>query len=341
MRKICPQLKKVFEEIPPMKDGLILEIKNAKNQEDIASIKKTCQAIDDKISEARNLIYEIERVTPCSFEKAERILGKDYLGPETVSSVFDGNRLKEIPPIPFSVKDIEKAREFGQFLILRVDGFKPSLRHKAKFWEKRTMTARDLRGLLQSWIQTNDYIIDVEKEDFDKEKPRPGWALVDKKSIYWAGSAAVDTSYTVQLLLMLDYLKNGIYERRVLPEKYQKLLDGFKIILDEATRQNRPTLPNFQDMETLGIHWEIRPTFAEVLYDLYVYFRKNKEWVFKEAGGVATCSAKHSSGVAGGFAGAENAFIGVGFDDRIGLKFYLEGVYNPRPRVGAVLSRRF
>ncbi|MCX6782123.1 MAG: hypothetical protein NTW66_03340 [Candidatus Magasanikbacteria bacterium] len=52
--------------------------------------------------------------------EAERIFGEDFHGPEAVEKTFDFHvRESEVPPIPFSQEDLERAKELGQMLILR------------------------------------------------------------------------------------------------------------------------------------------------------------------------------------------------------------------------------
>lgn len=64
----------------------------------------------------------------CSFEVgtnfrlAEKILGQDFLGPEKIKEVFDIKlKPEEIPPIPFTIEQINKAKKLGMFLVLRIN----------------------------------------------------------------------------------------------------------------------------------------------------------------------------------------------------------------------------
>lgn len=48
-------------------------------------------------------------------------LGKENVfGPKEVEKTF-GVRLAEVPGIPFSVEELERAEKFGQMLVLRID----------------------------------------------------------------------------------------------------------------------------------------------------------------------------------------------------------------------------
>src|SRR3989339_855277 len=54
------------------------------------------------------------------FQEAKELLGEDLIGPEEVEKTW-GVRPEEIPDIPFSREELERAKEMGQMLVLRVD----------------------------------------------------------------------------------------------------------------------------------------------------------------------------------------------------------------------------
>ena len=54
------------------------------------------------------------------WKEAKEILGEDFLGPEEVKEVF-GITIEEVPAIPFSQAELERAKELGQQLILQVE----------------------------------------------------------------------------------------------------------------------------------------------------------------------------------------------------------------------------
>ena len=60
-------------------------------------------------------IQEQKDKTAVLTEQAKEILGKDMLGPEAVNATF-GFSPEAIPPIPFSIEDLERAKELNQFL---------------------------------------------------------------------------------------------------------------------------------------------------------------------------------------------------------------------------------
>src|SRR3989304_293049 len=85
-------------------------IKTRLNRKDLVGLR-------DKI---KDLIKETKDLIPTSPDQAKEIFGNDFLGREAVKKAFGIDIPKaEIPAIPFSREDLERARELGQFLILR------------------------------------------------------------------------------------------------------------------------------------------------------------------------------------------------------------------------------
>ena len=54
------------------------------------------------------------------FQEAKELFGEDLLGPEEIEKTW-GFRPDEIPEIPFSREELERAKEMGQMLLLRVE----------------------------------------------------------------------------------------------------------------------------------------------------------------------------------------------------------------------------
>ncbi|MBF8280679.1 MAG: AAA protein [Candidatus Magasanikbacteria bacterium] len=114
-------------------------------------------------------------------EAAIEKLGKENVfGPKEVEKTF-GVHLAEVPGIPFSVKELERAEKLGQMLVLRVDktadGTPMSLEAMntllTERWEKEEKGR--LLDMVGGW---REEMIGV--DDFAKIAPRSGWALVSK-----------------------------------------------------------------------------------------------------------------------------------------------------------------
>ena len=61
-----------------------------------------------------------ETISGIEFQEARELLGEDLIGPEEIEKTW-GVRPEEIPDIPFSREELERAKEMGQMLLLRVD----------------------------------------------------------------------------------------------------------------------------------------------------------------------------------------------------------------------------
>lgn len=105
-------------------------------------LKELCRKVIDKIK-------EIKKLFNVKIEEAREIMGENFfMGPEQVKKAF-GVELdpKEIPKIPFSREQLEKAKSLNQFLVLRVgvaaDG--------------EPLTMKKMNGILEeSFIRKNE-----------------------------------------------------------------------------------------------------------------------------------------------------------------------------------------
>lgn len=156
-------------------------------------------------------------------KEAQRILDQDYLGPEMIKDVF-GLELSptEIPPIPFSQGELEKAKSLGQFLILRTPGR----------WSDKTLTMGNIAKLVQPKLDRTskgkvfwDGIGWCSSEGFFKDDtPREKWALVGKKPI----PGTTSKNYLEQTTVIADYLKDAVFDRRKMPKEYQDAIEEFE-----------------------------------------------------------------------------------------------------------------
>ncbi|MDO8598638.1 MAG: hypothetical protein Q7S02_00855, partial [bacterium] len=110
-------------------------------------------------------------------EVARELLGERMVfGPEAVRAMFGIElRLENIPPIPYSREELERAKENGEVLVLRID-------HDG---EGRPLTLDRMEGILrerggQVFARPDD-VEDARQFDmefFTKDIPRVGWVLV-------------------------------------------------------------------------------------------------------------------------------------------------------------------
>ena len=208
---------------------------------------------------------EVERR---ELQEAKEILKEDFLGPEAVEKAF-GIKLspEEIPEIPFSKEDLEKAKELGQFLILRAD--------KAPDGEPLTMKKMD--ELLQPTFNKENegkilFNTDwYENEDFStKETPQARWSLVSKEAI----PDSLDKNYLEQTETLVEYIEKNI-DSDTIPE-YSEAIKKFNDQKEEIKKLIRSDWKKAAEkLVELKINKLTRQTPAEVLYDILIYKQNN------------------------------------------------------------------
>src|SRR3989304_4633119 len=123
-----------------------------------------------------------ETISGIEFQEAKELLGEDLIGPEEIEKTL-GVRPEEIPDIPFSREELERAKEMGQMLVLRVekteDGKPMSLEAMIDIIQKRW----DKEGKGKLLYTDNEYKNWKERTgaDFCQKAPRAGWTLVSKE----------------------------------------------------------------------------------------------------------------------------------------------------------------
>jgi len=201
---------------------------------------------------------------------ARKILGKDFLGVEEVKKAFNIEEEIELPPIPFSWKEIKRAKELGQMLILRIDRRSDGV----------PLTMVNIKKLLNN--HTADGTVLLEEEEFSSyesfysyETPAAGWALVSKTELLDTD----DQTYVEQTDSIVDYLEE-IY-RDEMPEVYQKAISEYILarpIILKLLESPRDT-KGAEILESLAITKLTRQSPIEFVYDSVV-LRQNYGEVF-------------------------------------------------------------
>lgn len=190
-----------------------------------------------------------------SLQEAKEILGE--------TQVFDANDVKkvwgveivEVPPIPFSKEDLEKAKEMGMFLILRVE----------KDSNGETLSSKRMEELLQSKLTAQNLgKIFYNKEQYQhedffiKEKLTFGWALTSGEVL----PDSQNKNYVEQTKLLRDELKRVGW---LAPDEEQECTDARLEQLTQllTTDQNEAV----RQLVSLKINQNHRLSFAEINYD--------------------------------------------------------------------------
>ena len=208
-----------------------------------------------------------EEIESRKFEEAEEILGEDFLGPDAVKSAFN-IEMEEIPEIPFTKEELERAKELNQQLILYVDKTpdgKPLTGEKLlELTDNKTADGKKL--LSPDWYKKEDF--------FTKEAPRAGWKLISKETI----PDSTSKNYVEQTEEIVSYLEGKVFKGESLPEEYQKAVDEFNAKKKELKKL---TNSNWQkaaaELENIEITKLTRETPIEVLYRLALNERENKK----------------------------------------------------------------
>ena len=206
-------------------------------------------------------------------KNAKEILGKkDVLGIEEIENTFGIKvRAEDVPNIPFSKEDLEKAKELGQFLILRVD--------KAK--DGTGLSMKKMHDLLAEEFKKDGHgkiLVSIdwykEEEFFTKETPKLSWALTSKEVI----PDSTSKNYLQQTESIIDYIKEKVFKGGALPKEYQ---DAIREFAEQKEKISKLMKDDWQEaakiLEELRITKLTRKSPSETVYDFIAYFKTNKE----------------------------------------------------------------
>ncbi len=214
-----------------------------------------------------------------SLEEAEKIFGKDFLGPKAVEQVFKIPLVESaMPSIPFSREELERAKELGQQLIYQVETMKTG---DDPFGspEIEPLTLEVMRGNFAGTTDQKPIFYEqdwyVEEDFYKNEKPRLGWKLVLKDVI----PDSTSKNYIQQTEVLISYLKNETFKGRELPKEYTDAIVEFEE--QKAAIVERIKGDEWQDaapwLADLAITKLTRESPVEVMYRLILNESVNKE----------------------------------------------------------------
>ncbi|MBU4367369.1 hypothetical protein KKC49_00685 [Patescibacteria group bacterium] len=275
MTNSCEQIKTEYKNLKTLKEEFDLEYQKAVETGELERVREMRTELEEK----RDALQEKLFVSP---EKAKEIMGKeDFLDQKAVEKAF-GIKLnkQEIPRIPFKREELERAKELGQFLILRTD----------KAPDGQPLTMEKMNELLQvefeeknkgkilygDWYKDEDF--------FTKETPKLEWALTSKEVI----PNSTNKSYLEQTELIADYLKNQVFKDKQLPKQYEEAIQEFNKhyqynFRNKTKEEIRAIIGGNQwgevakQLSKLKINQLTRQSPSEVLYDILIYFQNNNQ----------------------------------------------------------------
>jgi len=180
--------------------------------------------------------------------------------------------LAEVPGIPFSVEELERAEKMGQMLVLRVD----------KTAEGNPMSLKAMNvAVMERWqkegkgnlLSPNDWESFM-KEGYKKDVPRSGWALVSREVL----SESLGKNYIEQTDVIIKTLKDEVFKGMEIPEKYAKAIVKFESQKERLTKLMDDDWPKaVKELSALDITQMTRQTIQETIYDLVMYYDINNK----------------------------------------------------------------
>ncbi|PIZ01061.1 hypothetical protein COY62_00405 [bacterium (Candidatus Howlettbacteria) CG_4_10_14_0_8_um_filter_40_9] len=227
-------------------------------------------SIPDSVKEALASGEKLSADISERIREAKEIMNKDFIGPSEIKTAFGFEpELATIPEIPFERSELERAKELGQMLVLRV----------GKNGDGEPMTMKNMGNLLSDKVKDGGkvfYNTDWYKDEafFKDEQLKDEWVLVSREVI----PDSTSKSYLEQTEALVDYLKNKVFESAGLPKEYQDAISEFESqkaeiagLIDSDWQKAAERLGN------LSIAQMTRQTPAEAIYDLITAYQNTDE----------------------------------------------------------------
>lgn len=211
--------------------------------------------------------------------RVKEIMGEDFLGRSEVEKAL-GTKInpETIPEVPFSEEELERAKELGQFLILRVD----------KTSDGDPLTIEKINNCLRGKVSDGGKVLfyddktgNIEKSAWYKnerfvveETPTLNWVLTSKDIVPNSNGK----NYLEQTEEIANYLKNEVFKGRDLPFEYEEAIQEFEEKKEEINKILKSDWKlAAESLANLLINKLARPSAVEVFYDLIVYFQNRGE----------------------------------------------------------------
>ncbi len=260
--------------------GLDQQAETQERQDLINEINKLKGDVSDllpeKTSEKTEILKEskLEGSIKEQIDKAQEIMGeKEVMGPSEIKKAF-GIEIKEseVPPIPFNEAELERAKELGQFLVLRVN----------EAQDKESLTMEKINQLLEKDLKDKDkgkilYSVNwYAKESFyTNETPNIGWALTSKEVI----PESTSKNYLEQTEEIAQYLEAEVFNSTEMPTEYKEAIKELKDKKEELAKliKTGDKSKYEPELSKLKLNKLTRQSPVEALYDILIYFQNNNE----------------------------------------------------------------
>jgi hypothetical protein len=226
-----------------------------------------------------------------SLEEAETIIGQEnFFGPGAVKKAFDVDfESKNIPDIPFSKEDLDRATKLGQFLVLRVDHAKdghPLTPEKMlTAWNARPPTENNgsLLNNPSGWYKDEEFFTNdtpvFQAGDSPAQDVHARWALVSQEPV----PDTTGKNYLQQTILLAGYVRQ-VFAGQTMPSDCETALLEFdqynsREFTGKAPEEIQALLGGdatwkqyAAELSELKINQLTRHNFAEALYDMQIRF---------------------------------------------------------------------
>ncbi len=313
--------------IPPKKESKRKNLEENESQEKqnlINKINEVKSDIPDEFFQPKET--KLEGPKNEQIIKAREIMGiKEVMGPDEIKKAFGIEIAEsEIPNIPFNSQELKRAKELGQFLVLRVN----------EAQDKEPLTMEKINQLLEKDLRDKGkgsifFKVDwYANESFYKNKtPNFAWALTSKEII----EDSTNKNYLQQTETIANYLTNEVYKDLEMPAQYQEAIDEFEAKKEELTRLIETGDKSVYEPEIskLKLNKLTRQSPVEALYDLLIYFQNNNERLLEK-----TYAWTHATS-------SDGERVDVGGFDSGGALVSRDSGDGSRSSLGVVLSRNF
>lgn len=212
-----------------------------------------------------------------SIAKAKAIMGsKNFFGPQEINKALNIKiDTTTVTPVPFSEKELERAKSLGLILILRlplsIESLNKVLGGKLPGNSQLLQNYDVKEGRMQkkTWYINEDWFTKAEGN-------KPYWALSSNKFI----AASSNKTYLQQSNQLANYLKTKVFAGLdTLPEPYRSAiceLDSLRPIIENIGNGKEDKKRREVLMQSLKINQLCRPSPVNVVYDLAIMFNTNK-----------------------------------------------------------------
>jgi hypothetical protein len=245
------------------------KISNDRLKQEIA-LKQEMEIILKAILESKKKNIEVKFIDQ-QIEKIQEIMGeKEVMGPDQIKKAFGIEIAEsEIPDIPFSEAELERAKELGQFLVLRVN--KAQDGQALNMLKMHEILTEDFskKGAGKVLFDTADW---KEKEPFyTNETPSIGWALTSKEVI----PDSTSKNYLEQTEEIAQYLEAEVFNSTEMSTEYKEAIEELK---DKKEELNKLIETGDEpELSKLKLNKLTRQSPVEALYDILIYFQNNNE----------------------------------------------------------------